>query len=61
MLFKKELVDTNKKLKRDNRYLKRIINEAKILLKEYQHTDVEEYEKIVEFYKRLKRLLEKVD
>lgn len=43
------------------RQLENIIKEVRDTLEEYSKTDVEDYSKIIEFYKKLKNIVDKKD
>lgn len=62
MLFKKELVDTNKKLKRDNRYLRKILSEIReevtIYEKQSNYGITNELDSHI-FIQRIKKMLNK--
>ena len=46
-------------LKEENKRLNNIIKEVRDTLEKYRYTKVEEYEKIVEFYKKIESILNK--
>jgi len=70
-----DLVDKNKKLENEIEKLKqrleveidisdgmlKTIDKAKELMNEYRYTKIEEYEKIIEFYKKLEEILKGVN
>ncbi len=64
MLFKKELKDNNKKLQRDNRYLRKILSEIKeevtIYEKQSNYGITNELDSHV-FIQKMKKLLERVN
>lgn len=64
MLFKKELKDNNKRLQRDNRYLRKILSEIKeeviVYEKQSNYGITNELDNHV-FIQRMKKLLDKVE
>lgn len=64
MLYKKDLIDNNKRLQRDNRYLRKIISEIKeeitIYEKQSNYGITNELDNHV-FIQRVKKLLERVN
>ena len=64
MLFKKELKDNNKKLQRDNRYLRKILSEIReevtIYEKQSNYGITNELDNHV-FIQKMKKLLDKVE
>ena len=64
MLFKKEVIDNNRKLQRDNRYLRKILSEIReevtIYEKQSNYEITNELDSHV-FIQRMKKLLDKVE
>lgn len=64
MLFKKEVIDNNRKLQRDNRYLRKILSEIKeeviVYEKQSNYGITNELDNHV-FIQRMKKLLDKVE
>ena len=64
MLFKKEVIDNNRKLQRDNRYLKKILSdirkEVTIYEKQINYGITNELDNHV-FIQKMKKLLDKVE
>ena len=64
MLFKKEVIDNNRKLQRDNRYLKKILSdireEVTIYEKQSNYRITNELDNHV-FIQKMKKLLDKVE
>ena len=64
MLFKKEVIDNNRKLQRDNRYLKKILSdirkEVTIYEKQNNYGITNELDNHV-FIQKMKKLLDKVE
>ena len=51
----------NKALKEQVLLYKLVLKKIKDLLKEYKYTNIEDYSKIMEFYRKLEKLLEEIE
>lgn len=61
MYYMESLMEYCLKIEKENKKQKEVLDKIKDLLKEYKYTNIEDYPRIMEFYRKLEKLLEEIE